>query len=509
MLDELIVTASVGTARKAPEMPALTPALDDALASLAGESPEGRLLGAVAILTRYETCGRLPRTAENAGEPAGEEVIAACTRRAGELLGQILAMPQGDTKVGLVDEWTGHATRAARRAPHRLLPALLDYGAARKAARRGIADVVGERGAWLMRLNPRWRFEADAGEDPAAVWTTGSRDQRVALLGRLRGTEATAARELVRSTWKEDAAEDRALFVAALARSLGEDDEVFLESCLDDRSKQVRVVAADLLARLPRSAFVGRMIERADPLLEFTEGRKGGLLRQGTAAAIAVLLPADTFDARWGRDGVIEKPEGKLGRRQWWLQQFLAALPPSHWSQRWKIDPAECIAAMTGEFAAVVIAAWHQAALRHPEPRWVAALLLAAGKEGRGPMTLDLLNRLPDNARPVIMAELLESPRFTIDNVWHLVRVVDDPLDGHCTRALLGQLEAHLEQRGAGHSYLVSSILQLAARRIPPGMYDEIAQRLTGPKWEVCRKGTDEFFQVLQVRRDLQREFTP
>jgi len=502
VLDELIVNASIGTARKAPAFQSMSPAIDDALHALAADSPEGKLLGAVAILSRYGTCGRLPTPASTAPEPAAAETLPACTRRAGDLLGQILAMPNNDTKSHLVDEWIALATRAARRAPHRLLPALLDYGAFRKAARRGIADVAGTRGAWLMRLNPRWQFELDGREDPASLWTTGSRDQRIALLRRLRGTDAAAARDLVRSTWKEDAADDRALFVGWMLTALSDGDEPFLESCLDDRSKQVRAAAIDLLARLPESAFVRRMTERADPLLKFTAAKNGVVTAE-------VFLPPADFVAEWARDGVVEKPEGKMGRRQWWLQQFLAAIPPSHWSKPSNIVPADCIAAMTGEFADVVLTAWHQAALRHPEPKWVAALLLAAAKDGRGPMTLELVNRLPSDARPVIICELLESPRFAIENVWQLLRAVEDPLDPHSTRALFGQLERHLEQKGAGHSFIVTLILQSAALRVPAGLYDELAKRSTGPTWELCRKGLDEFFQLLMIRRDLQREFIP
>ena len=43
------------------------------------------------------------------------------------------------------------------------------------------------------------------------------------------------------------------------------DDEPFLESALDDRSREVRQQAADLLTRLPDSRLALRMAERAGP----------------------------------------------------------------------------------------------------------------------------------------------------------------------------------------------------------------------------------------------------
>ena len=136
-----------------------------------------------------------------------------------------------------------------------------------RALRSAMAQVIGTRGEWLMHLNPRWQFTATGGEDLPQVWTTGKREQRIAVITRLRESEPSAARDLVQSTWKEDAADDRASFLESLKISLGKDDEPFLESALDDRSKGVRAAAADLLARLPDSAYVRRMIERAEPLL--------------------------------------------------------------------------------------------------------------------------------------------------------------------------------------------------------------------------------------------------
>ena len=124
----------------------------------------------------------------------------------------------------------------------------------------------------------RWQFAAGAREDPRAIWETGTPEQRVSAIRRMRETDPGGARELVGTTWKSDGADERAKFVEAMRTSLSPDDEPFLEAALDDRSKQVRSAAADLLARLPQSAFVERMIERAEPLLAFTPGTARGKL---------------------------------------------------------------------------------------------------------------------------------------------------------------------------------------------------------------------------------------
>ena len=506
MLDELVVIASIGTSRKAPTFSAISPAIDDALRPLSTESAEEQLLGAAALLSRYQCCGRKPAPAALAPNPPGPESLPTCTRRAADLLWQFLSMPNNDTQSHLISEWLELARGAGKRAPYRLLPGLLDYAASHKTFRRSIIQVAGARGDWLMGQNARWKFEVEAGEDPGSVWSTGTRDHRLAALRRAREADPAAGLELIRSTWKEDSAEDRSSFVTAILPSLGAEDEAFLESCLDDRSKQVRGAAADVLARLPQSAYVQRMTGRADPLLRFTAAKKSGLLRKPTPAKVEIELPADQFASDWARDGIAEKPEGKLGRRQWWLQRFVAAVPLRHWSTIWNATPDECIAALTGDFADVVLSAWHQAALRHPDPAWITALLLAA-RNGRGPMTLELLNHLPPDARRDVAADILESPQATLQVMALLLRTVNGPIDRRATRAIVDQIERHIEQQSAGYVYLIAPVLQSAALRVIPDLYDELADCCAGARWESNRKALDEFLQTFQIRRDLHREF--
>lgn len=507
MLEELTVTAAVGTSRKPPAIGPIGPAVDDVLGALSSESPAGKLLAAFAVLTRYELCGSLPRPADAPPEPAADETAPPCSRRAGELLAQILAMANNETKAHLVGEWLAAASRTSQRVPHRLLPALLDYGVASRPARAGIGKVIGMRGPWLMRLNPRWQFGANESEDPSSVWATGSRDQRVAVLNRVRGDNLAAARDLMRSTWKEDAADDRALFVSALVVGLDAQDEAFLEACLDDRSKQVRTAAAELLSRLPGSALVNRMISRAQPLLQFQAGKRGGILRKAAAATIDVKLPPDDFSADWARDGVVEKPEGKTGRRQWWLMQFLAAIPPTHWSNAWQAGPEECIAAVPDEFTEAVLTAWTRAAARHPDEAWNRALLLATAKDDLGPLTLALLNGLPPAVRQAVATELIESKKMTAELLLQVLRAGDFAYDRNAAEVLLRQIDRQREQQTTAYAYLLPQILHITALRIPPELYEDLGGRWGGEKWQPYRKVMDEFFQKLLLRRDIQREF--
>src|SRR5699024_7697541 len=124
---------------------------------------------------------------------------------------------------------------------------------------------------------------------------------------------------------------------------------------------------AALLARLSRSKLVARMNERAKPLLAWKAGKKPKL---------DVTLPGAP-DRAAERDGIEPKPQqGRVGQKQVWLWQTLAAVPPSTWSKRWGAGPEEIVAVLRKhEFENVLVAAWAQAAVRHRDAAWAEAIV--------------------------------------------------------------------------------------------------------------------------------------
>jgi hypothetical protein len=117
-------------------------------------------------------------------------------------------------------------------------------------------------------------------------------DERRALLGRVRRSDAARGRALLESTWAEEPPGQRAAFLACLEEGLGPGDEPFLERAFEDRRQEVRRAAVALLATLPESALVARMTDRARPALRYQPGR---LLR---AARLEVVRPPRTT-RRW------------------------------------------------------------------------------------------------------------------------------------------------------------------------------------------------------------------
>ncbi len=219
-------------------------------------------------------------------------------------------------------------------------------------------------------MNPAWNFAAD---DSPEHWETGGREQRVGILRHWRATDLAQARERLAAAWKTESADLRQAFLGVVVETLGEADDAFLETILDDRSKEVRTRAAELLRRLPKSAFAARMTARAVPLLTF---QPGGLLRRPT---LEVQLPAEP-DAPGKRDGLDPRAFGlyhkEFGDRAIGLIQILAATPLTHWTDTFGQPPDVLLKALgKQEFAPAAATGWALAAILQKDPLWASALL--------------------------------------------------------------------------------------------------------------------------------------
>src|SRR5207302_10187282 len=120
---------------------------------------------------------------------------------------------------------------------------------------------------WLAAQRPDWAYAsgtpAPSTVDDGDVWELGVIARRVAYLTRLRRRDPARGRELLAEAWDAEPPEDRAMLLGALRTGLSTEDDPVLERALDDRRRQVRDVALDLLSHLPHSAYGQRMATRA------------------------------------------------------------------------------------------------------------------------------------------------------------------------------------------------------------------------------------------------------
>ncbi|RKQ93786.1 hypothetical protein C8N24_3659 [Solirubrobacter pauli] len=353
--DELVAAALIGTDRRPVEADA-PPGSPEALeATLGGRGAEDRLLVASAAWTVARRAGA-QAGASRTVEPVAADARPLCSAAAASRLELLLEVRE------LVDEWLGLADRAGVRPPPELAPALLDYAEARPERQAAVLGALGALAAWLAAREPRWAYALPVDDD---VWKTGTPDQRQALLRRRRQEDPEAARALIASTWAEETWEDREAFLGELELGLSEADEPLLETALQDRRKPVRDVAAELLARLPRSAFAARAAAAARPLLRVEDGE------------LVATLP---------------EAEGR-GRRSERLTELIAAAPLDVWTSGTNAEtaggdgaadgalaglglaPAQLVALpVRDDLAAAVHAGWVEAAINQRHEAWGRAL---------------------------------------------------------------------------------------------------------------------------------------
>ncbi|BCB80455.1 hypothetical protein Pflav_068650 [Phytohabitans flavus] len=140
----------------------------------------------------------------------------------------------------------------------------------------------------------------------------------------MRATDPAAGLALLTETFAAEDPDDRARLLGALATGLSLADEPLLEQALDDRRKEVRSVAADLLSALPGSALRQRMAERALVCVRI-ERRTVGRDR-------LVVTPPGACDAGMRRDGVQPNPPRGVGPQAWLLEEILARTPLDTWT---------------------------------------------------------------------------------------------------------------------------------------------------------------------------------
>jgi Family of unknown function (DUF5691) len=509
---EHVTAALLGTQRRVvPELAGAlasgTPGHDSADAGDAA----GRLLDQAALLTVRRRAGRTAGTAEPiAPAPAetSEEVSgAAAARLARMLAGQhVRALP----------EWLQAAAERDRRVPARLLPGLLERGRSDRMLRAHIAKAAGRRGLWLALQNPDWAYLAteDVPAEGPDVWETGTRGQRIAHLGRLRAADPEAARRALRETWAREPAADRVALLATFHEGLSGADEEFLEETLDDRAKDVRAGAADLLSMLPASAYGGRMAGRARDCL-----RPERRTVRGRAQTWIIAEPPADLDEATRRDGVPFHAAGSfvpgnggrsgpVGTRAGWLREIVARTPLDTWTGLFGGNPMEVVCLpIADDFARDVHLGWARAAVRQRDAAWARAILKGGVVVEEAEALADLLTVLPDGERDSAAADLARWVKDYPD----LLRVLDripGPWTGELAEAVLAALAGALTRGAEGmpphtQQYGLAQLCKLSDERLTPAAaprLDELTRR-HGDNWPLS-----ELTETLRFRHEMLQE---
>ncbi|REE95003.1 hypothetical protein DFJ69_0373 [Thermomonospora umbrina] len=422
--------------------------------------------------------------------PSPGESLPVVPRAAGRRLARILT---GD-RPRLLPEWLEAAAGHGYRVPSGLLPDLLERGRADRSLRPAIARAAGRRGVWLALRNTDWAYLVGEGDDPGdddpEVWQTGTRNQRVAYLVRLRGHDPAAAREALRATWASEPAPDRAAFVATLEHGLSPADETFLEEALNDRAKDVRRSAADLLARLPGSGYGRRMARRARECLRPEERTVRGRRRLWITVE-----PPHGHDEDMARDGIPFHPAGSfmpghrsggpVGARAGWLREILARTPLATWSDLFERPPMEVVCLPVADRAREpggpaddggardVHIGWVRAAVGQHDAVWARALLRGGViPADEAESMADLLTVLPPDEHDRAAADLLRWLEGSAD-LMRLLERIRGPWTGELADAVVGLLASAADDEEAGgpagrRRGTLAPLCRLADERLSP-----------------------------------------
>ncbi|AYF72657.1 SWIM zinc finger family protein [Nocardia yunnanensis] len=482
---ELISTALVGTARRQADAAGLAVPVATAAAGLRGDAA-ATLLESVALQDCFARGGVLAESAA-LGTAAEDDGRPLLPEAAGARLARLLA-----DNSPFLDEWFAAAEPRDFRAPDSLVSFLLDRAKALTVHRESLLRLAGARGRWLAAQHPGWRTLVRASATDESVWSHGRAAERRGWLAQLRRRDPAAALAVLAGTWSTESGPGKAELLAVLADGLSPADEALLESALDDRRAEVRRLAADLLGRLPDSAFAARMTERARTWLSFGP--------RPVRPQLVTTGPGVLDDAA-RRDGVGDsfgytayRADGAPDLATEWLHRVVAGTPLRHW-ERVLGSPEEAVrVSMAEHLRGPMLAGWTDAALTQRDSGWAAALFGVLSEADSRDAEADKLRELfalqPESAQIRHLRGLDSSWLAEIES---LLRAMPHPWPGpmaeHVLRLLLERAELSADRPGAPSLVPGSyrTLFRAASAHFPAGlapMVSGLARRCGDPYWE-------------------------
>jgi hypothetical protein len=485
--------AMLGTAR-AP----LT--IADLPAAIAGELSwtsidiEEDFLRLASVAWQYGQTGGLPpavSTVTSAAAP--EEKTYSSSQAASELQSLI-----EDEVYTLVRLWLEYCQAAGQLARPEILPALLDLAIRRPEFRTMITAVAGNRGQWLMRLNPAWRIDTPA-EDDTTVWQTGKPEARRALLTHIRQTDAPGALVLLQSTWATESAADKVAFLNILQAQASDADLPWLES-LQEKGQKVTAAITSVLKHIPGSKIVTAYqdVLRQAFVLRTGKALLGMLNKTSVEIQETVAIPAEIFTTG------VEKlsSDKRITDQQYILIQLAMAVPPVFWqTQLQQADARAVITLLQKEQrTALYLPALADAAATFRDLTWVRALLDHGDETLIDSAIVLLLRVLPVAERMTYAVRFLpRQPQAIIE----LLLEQDEPWDIALAKAVIAYT--------ASEVYVYNrTFYRQAVHNIPVALLSYIdtfapAEEAKKPYW---RTQADELYRLVSWKQQLQKSFS-
>ncbi len=487
-MDTLLKTALIGTAKHPELVLEAEHDVDALMASLPSNDNEERLLLAAGARSIYQQAGQLARDDVPAMEPAPSSRNVLRSPRLIHLLHQAMQAQKHDLLLEFLKALQLHHVAL----PFEVLPQALNITSTR--LREELLPVLGERGRWLSQWNARWQWVAQGihaitSQDRTALrraWEEGKLAQRVLALSIIRQADAPEGRRWLEETLPQEKADARAALVENLQQGLHADDEPLLEKLLDDRSDQVRQIAASLLKQLPSSAFSQRMRRRAESML----------LKDSTRLTAH---PPEELPKDWQRDGIPSKVPVGRGKKAYWLEMVLSTVPLAHWTSHFSLPPDKLLSLLQGdEYADDVIQGWTRAIELDAEDNaarlaWAYSLwnhwLLRWQQEKK--KSLEILGRmvtvlklLPSGTAEQNVLPFLVLGRLDLDALTLLLEVLPRPWSAGFTVPYLKLARQIVKTGMIDQAFEWGKTLEIAGNAIPEATFHAALA-----EWDVERPG--------------------
>ena len=513
---ELLAAALVGTARR-PWHAGSVPVAGRSVVSRGGHDTSAGsaswLLEAAATALIYRRAGVTPARGPEPVAAAPAETDPALPGAAGARLLRILGdggVPGGGHAAQeLLIQWLDLAAARGGHVPPEALPALFDAGRRNAAIRPELGRVAGRRGVWLagMRADWRWLLDevpgAEVADDPAS-WEAGSRGERLAYLTQLRRRDPGAARDLLAGAWTAEPPENRARLLAVLEDGLSLADDAFLDGVLDDRRKEVREAALDLLRRLPGSALGDRMTARARAAVR--------LQRRSSGRDRLLVDTPDELSTALRRDGVGATPARGAGVNAWLIEEIVAGTPLDVWTTDFAREPAAVLDLARGhDWETPLLHGWAKAAVTQQDGAWASALVANDSHNKAAGLREEVRWLLHLQVPPAQLARIAADSLRREDHLANRLLAIHS---GDWPDELAGTVIETIARRARNdkHSWQLAELCRSAALAMPPA-YAPRVERLAAeldqePAVTSRVRPVAELARTLTFRHEMHQELT-
>ena len=375
-----------------------------------------------------------------------------------------------------------------------------------------LQHVVGNRGYWLIQQNIDWQYLNVVMEEE--IWETGTTAQRISFLKAYRFQYPKRAVELLKTSWEQDDFRTKLACLKCLAIKLSAADEIFLETCLQDRKKEIRQEAASLLVRIEDARLTQKIFSKIKSIVNI---KKDSLKKE----KLDIILPE--FDDVFFKENGIALGSSKYsgGRKSDLVGQLIALVPPSTWEKFLGQNPKEILEIFArSEWNTLLIEAIIHATVLHQNEAWMTSLLLYALQEKNKASWQDIsfdqiLKVLPDNIFNKIATQAFKQQTLLPDEsdiltklLQNKVRPWEDNLSLLFIQSLKGWISRSDNAWGGWH---YKQVLAVAQYSINPGLFKSLTKDWPeqARNWHNWIEPVERFLAILSFRGKMALAFNP